>query len=205
MSYESKAERQPVVVTYDDVPRLVMGALKEHFFPDWDERWKSDRYLVTYKVGDVEEAFSFRPSEIEDAAVASVQHFIVEMANSRGGVGMQSGNGESVMAMMVHDLSRDGQNLIEYLVRRKHQLPKVLDAPNKQLRHAIKTLIRSDCVPQNETQRVVWRMMVFGLMMWFRGKPIDHDHLEIMDVEPGRHPLLSLGARMIDSHRHLET
>jgi hypothetical protein len=179
---EAEQEREPAFVHYDDIPRLIMLSLKEYFFPDWDERWRADRYMVTYRIGQVEETLSFTPGEIEGAMGATAQHFVMCMASGMGGFGMKSSTpGHPAMAEMIAEIGRDGQNLVEHLVRRKHRLPKVLNPPPEQARCAIRGLIASGCVPQNKAQQVVWSAMLFGLVMWHVGQPVDHNHLEVTD------------------------
>jgi hypothetical protein len=180
--FETGQERGPALVHYDDIPRLIMLSLKEYFFPDWDERWKADRYLVTYRIGQVEETLSFTPGEIETAMGATVQHFVRCMADDMGSLEMKSSTpGHPAMAGMIAGIGRDCQNLVEHLIRRKHRLPKVLNPPHETVRRAIRGLIASGCVPQDEAQRDVWSAMLFGLVMWHVGKPVDHNHLEVTD------------------------
>jgi hypothetical protein len=179
---EAGQEREPAVVHYDDIPRLIALGLKDHFFPDWNERWQADRYMVTYRIGQVEEKLSFTPGEIEGAMGATAQHFVMCMADDMGRLAMKSSTpGRPTVAEMIAGIGRDGQNLVEHLVRRKHRLPKVLNPPPEQARCAIRGLIASGCVPQNEAQQVVWSAMLFGLVMWHVGQPIDHNHLEVTD------------------------
>jgi hypothetical protein len=193
---EAGQGREPAFVRYDDIPRLIMLSLKEYFFPDWDERWRADRYMVTYRIGQVEETLSFTPGEIEGAMGATAQHFVMCMADGMGGLGMKSStSGDPAMADMIAGIGRDGQNLVEHLVRRKHRLPKVLNPPPEQVRCAIRGLIASGCVPQNEAQQVVWSAMLFGLVMWHVGQPVDHNHLEVTDRSQAELEATLKGAR----------
>jgi hypothetical protein len=154
-----------------EVPRLVGQELKDHFFTDWNERWKSHCYHVVYRIGEVEEAFSFTPDEIDGAIEAAARQFV---GASKRGLRMD-------LTCLIDWIGREDQNLVEYMVRRKHRLPKVLNPPPENIKHAIRALTRSGCVPQDEWQQVVRSMMVFGLVMWFLGRPADHDYLEVTD------------------------
>jgi hypothetical protein len=109
-----------VAVRRDEVPRIISTGLKRYFFPDWDERWKADRYLVSYRIGSVEEMFSFTPGEIE-GAIGAASRCLIEQA--------QASSGRMILPELIIDAGRVGQNLVEYMVRRKHRLPKVLNPP----------------------------------------------------------------------------
>jgi hypothetical protein len=139
---EAEQERGPALVHYDDIPRLIMLGLKEYFFPDWDERWKADRYLVTYRIGQVEETLSFTPGEIETAMGATVQYFVRCRADDMGNLEMKSPSGHPATAEMIAEIGRDCQNLVEHLIRRKHRLPKVLNPPHEKVRRVIRGLMR---------------------------------------------------------------
>jgi hypothetical protein len=187
-------------------------------FTDWRQRWKSDRYYVTYKVGQVEETFSFTPAEIDEAIQVTF-----EMASMWTPVGEQGGID---VQRAVDDTARISHNIIEYLVKHKHGCRQVLDPGllPRGVEPAIKRLIRSGYVPRSDADQRLWSMLILGLVTWFRDKPADHDHLEITDIEPGKlgdgvmwNPLLSneeiarkmdeastLGMREITSRRHLE-
>jgi hypothetical protein len=157
---------------------VVSLILKSRFFPDWDARWRSDRYQVVYRIGEVEEAFSFTPTEIDDAIEAAAGQVGGQMARARLDAGRSPG-----LEGLIDLAARLSQNIIEIMVRRKHGLEMVLDENlfPRPVRRAIKSLIKGAYVPRSALERSVRSAMVFGLMMWFLGKPADHDHLEVTD------------------------
>jgi hypothetical protein len=159
------------VTSRADEPR----SLFRHLLPDWDERWKSDRYLVTYRVGQVEETLWFTPDEV-DAAIHAVNEKIRAATRAEERV-------TDTAWRVIDDVARFGQNFTEYMVRHRYGCGHVLD-PNlwpREIRRAIKRLAKSGCVPCDEWQREVWSTMIIGFVMWFRGVPAHHDHLVVTD------------------------
>jgi hypothetical protein len=129
----------------------------QQFFPDWDERWGAERYDVVYRIGKVEETFSFTPDEISDA-VAVAAEYVDAQAKKMPGVSR-----EDIADMF----GRTAQNVVEILTRRKHELPQVLDENlfPREYRRAFRKMIRPDYVPRTKDEREVRSEMVFGMLM----------------------------------------
>jgi hypothetical protein len=146
-----------------------MDALRE-LAPDWDERWRADRYRVTYRIGDAEEQFSFAPEAVR-AAIDAVR--ITDLAAK-----MPDASPVELVEVM-------GENFLmyaEYLVR----LEKGIDVPPgleellpRAGRRALRRMVGVRGPRRSATTRWYCNLITFAFVVAFLGQPPGDDSLTI--------------------------
>jgi hypothetical protein len=169
-----RARKEPVAaeIPLDDV---ILDIFK-FGIDSWPDRWKLGAYHVRYRIGTVEETFTFTPDEI-DRAVRTV---IRTMLSPPPRVPI----GPREVLDMLKEFTRTCMNYVEAYVRLKHRLPMPdLFHPEQKrwCRRLVKGLIKAAPTRRDRDQRWAWDLMVYAMVDSFLGKPVDHNRVTITD------------------------
>jgi hypothetical protein len=145
-------------------------------------RWRAEEYRVTYRIGDIEERFSFTPADVDQA---------IEMVARALAGDLPEKLHEHFLRLpvpeMVRQIGLGDMAAVEYFVRRKHRCltPETTSLiPDVKSRRAVKRLIKTDPSRRDAELRRVWSHMVFALVVTFLDRPAAHDALLIDDRSP---------------------
>jgi len=151
---------------------LMLDAWFCHDRWDWSQRWKGDRYFAKYCIGTVEEAISFKPSDVERAIAA----FIVWLRTA-------DNLGSNNIIEVITGFQHDAMTTVENYARVKNHLPIQVRQP-KQMMRIIKSLVKTPQERWNKEERQLWSLMIFGLVTLLSKCPTAHNCLIITDHPP---------------------
>jgi hypothetical protein len=192
-----------VPVTVDYLRGWVKRCMGDH--EDWEQRWKDDRYHVTFRAGTVEEHFSFAPAEIDDAIRMATVLQISRWLPQLGAIDLGTtvcvddlGEGPMIhpekMRKAIKIVALDCMILVEHLVHRKHglamtpqvggifaRLADVYGDPGfaAETRQHMRRLIKG---VEGEDQQSLRLFMTFGFVVNFLHRPPDHNALTVETV-----------------------
>jgi hypothetical protein len=203
---QNTTEKTSEEVLHGILPGLVEECIKRHFCRDWDQRWHADRYHVVYRIGDVEERFSFASSEVAESIRVVALNMLLPMADravTRETTSVKHASdvhidglpmGATCIPLWVSERAvlRPGvldecgtgcMGIVEHFVRSKHGIELVLDPIQKSFRRAMKRLIKG-VEPSRDDERILWSLMVFGMVFSFLHRSAEHDELTVVDKPP---------------------
>jgi hypothetical protein len=161
----------PVAPDIDRMAILIEEHLKSAYLDDpsdWSDRWKDDRYFVVYRIGDVQETFSFVPGEVAEAIEsAAVQWLLLPPMDV----------GEAIDKMRRYYVGA-----AEYFVRYKHRLPIVHDLLTADRKRLVRSLVKNDPSRRSEDEAFIWSLMVFAFVTRLLSQPAGANCLIIDDV-----------------------
>jgi hypothetical protein len=161
----------PIAPDIDRMATLIEEHLKSAFLDDpseWSDRWREARYFVVYRIGDVQETFSFVPGEVaESIESAAVQWLMLPPMD---------------VSEAVEKMRRYYVGAAEYFVRYKHRLPIVHDLLTADRKRLVRSLVRNDPSRWTEGEEFIWSLMVFAFVTRLLSQPAGANCLIVDDV-----------------------